>query len=125
MKTGSVAIGIIGAGIMGERLLNAILQQDPGLLHACGLWDPAPVAMQRMARAFPQVPRMGDAAAVIAASDCVYIASPPASHLDHARAALAAGKSFYSEKPLAVDVADARAFVAQAGSRGAVNFPFA
>ncbi len=125
MKNGSVAIGIIGAGIMGERLLNAILQQDPDLLHACGIWDPASAAMQRMEKTFPRVPRMADATAVIAASDCVYIASPPASHLDHARAALAAGKSFFGEKPLAVDVADARAFVAQAGDRGAVNFPFA
>ena len=125
MKTASVAIGVIGAGIMGERLLNAILAQDRSLLHACGLWDPAPAAMQRMARTFPQVPRMADATAVIAASDCVYIASPPASHLDHARAALAAGKSFFGEKPLAIDVADARAFVAEAGGRGAINFPFA
>lgn len=125
MTTGSVAIGVIGAGIMGERLLTAILQQDPDLLHACGLWDPAPAAMQRMAKTFPQVPRMADAAEVIAASACVYIASPPASHLDHARAALAAGESFFGEKPLAVDVADARAFVAQAGNRGAINFPFA
>ncbi len=125
MTNRSVAIGIIGAGIMGERLLNAILQQDPDLLHVCGIWDPAATAMQRMGEAFPQVPRLPDAAAVIAASDCVYIASPPASHLDHARAALAAGKSFFGEKPLAVDVADARAFVAQAGDRGAVNFPFA
>ncbi len=125
MKSGSVAIGVIGAGIMGERLLNAILQQEPDLLHACGIWDPAPTAMQRMEKTFPQVRRMPDSAAVITASDCVYIASPPASHLDHARAALAAGKSFFGEKPLAVDVADARAFVAQAGDRGAVNFPFA
>jgi predicted dehydrogenase len=125
MKSGSVAIGIIGAGIMGERLLRAILQQSPDLLHICGIWDPAPAAMQRMAKAFPQVPRLADAAAVIAASDCTYIASPPASHLQHARAALAAGKRVFSEKPLAVDVADARAFVAEAGDRGAVNFPFA
>jgi len=125
MKNGSVAIGIIGAGIMGERLLNAILQQDRDRLHVCGLWDPAPSAMQRMARTFPQVPRLADAAAVIAASDCTYVASPPTSHLLHARAALAAGKSVFSEKPLAVDVADARAFVAEAGDRGAVNFPFA
>ncbi|MDP2377118.1 Gfo/Idh/MocA family protein [Reyranella sp.] len=125
MKNGSVAIGIIGSGIMGERLLNAILQQDPGLVHACGIWDPAPAAMQRMAKTFPQVPRLTDAAAVIAASDCTYIASPPASHLEHARAVLAAGKSVFSEKPLAVDVADARLFVAEAGDRGAVNFPFA
>ena len=125
MKNDSVAIGIIGAGIMGERLLNAILQQDPALVQACGIWDPAPAAMQRMAKTLPQVPRLLDAAAVIAASDCTYIASPPASHLEHARAALAAGKSVFSEKPLAVDVADARAFVAEAGNRGAVNFPFA
>jgi predicted dehydrogenase len=110
---------------MGERLLTAILRQDPDLLHPCGVWDPAPAAMQRMEKTFPRVRRMADAAAVIAASDCVYIASPPASHLPHARAALAAGKSFFGEKPLAIDVADARAFVAQAGDRGAVNFPFA
>jgi predicted dehydrogenase len=126
MKNGSVAIGVIGAGIMGERLLNAIRAQDPGLLQACGVWDPAPAAMQRMAGTFPDLPRLADAAAVIAASDCVYIASPPASHLTHARAALQAGKSVFCEKPLAVDVADARAFVAQAGDcGGAVNFPFA
>jgi len=125
MKNDSVAIGIIGAGIMGERLLTAILRQDPDLLHPSGIWDPAPAAMQRVEKTFPRVRRMADAAAVIAASDCVYIASPPASHLDHARAALAAGKSFFGEKPLAIDVADARAFVAQAGDRGAVNFPFA
>jgi predicted dehydrogenase len=125
MPKSSVAIGVIGAGIMGERLLTAILQQKPELLHACGIWDPAPAAMERMAKTFPQVPRLVDAAAIIAASDCVYVASPPASHLGHARAALAAGKSFFGEKPLAVDVADARAFVAEAGDRGAINFPFA
>ena len=125
MTNKSVAIGIIGAGIMGERLLNAILQQNPGMLHVCGIWDPSPDAMRRMERNFPKVPRLSDAAAIIAASDCVYIASPPSSHLPHARAALAAGKSFFGEKPLSVDVADARAFVAEAGNRGAVNFPFA
>lgn len=124
MTTG-VAIGVIGAGIMGERLLTAILAQDRGLVRAAGLWDPSAEAMARMARTFPDVPRLADAAAVIAAGDCTYIASPPASHLGHARAALAAGKRVFCEKPLSVDVADARAFVAEAGDRGAVNFPFA
>lgn len=125
MHNGTLSIGIIGAGIMGERLLSAILDQSPPLVTVSGIWDPAPSAMARMAATFPQVPRLADAAAVIAASDCVYIASPPASHLAHARAAVAAGKSVFCEKPLAVDVADARAFVAEAGDRGAVNFPFA
>ena len=125
MHDGTLSIGIIGAGIMGERLLSAILDQSPPLVKVSGIWDPAPSAMERVAATFPQVPRLTDAAAIIAASDCVYIASPPASHLTHARSAIAAGKSVFCEKPLAVDVADARAFVAEAGDRGAVNFPFA
>ncbi len=125
MHNGTLSIGIIGAGIMGERLLSAILDQSPPLVTVSGIWDPAPSAMERMAATFQQVPRLADAAAIIAASDCVYIASPPASHLVHARAALAAGKSVFCEKPLAVDVAAARAFVDEAGDKGAVNFPFA
>jgi predicted dehydrogenase len=122
---GPLSIGIIGAGIMGERLLRAILDQPPDRLRVAGIWDPSNEAMQRIETALPAVPRQRDAAALIASSDCVYIASPPASHLSHARAALAAGKSVFCEKPLAVDVADARAFVAEAQGRGAVNFPFA
>ncbi|AMJ60299.1 Gfo/Idh/MocA family protein [Bosea sp. PAMC 26642] len=120
-----ISIGIIGAGIMGERLLRAILDQSPDQLRVAGIWDPSVEAMARIAVALPSVPRQTDAAALIASSDCVYVASPPASHLGHARAALAAGKTVFCEKPLAVDVADARAFVAEAGGRGAVNFPFA
>jgi len=125
MPDATPSIGLIGAGIMGERLLRAIIDQSPPLLRVGGIWDPAPAAIVRMAQTFPTIARPGDAEALIAASDCVYIASPPAHHLGHARAALAAGKAVFCEKPLAVDVADARAFVAEAGVRGAVNFPFA
>lgn len=125
MPDSKVSIGIIGAGIMGERLLRAILEQAPDTLSVSGIWDPAPAAMAHMQAVLPAVPRLADAAAVVAASDCVYVASPLASHLGHARAALAAGKTVFCEKPLSVDVADARAFVTEAGRKGAVNFPFA
>jgi predicted dehydrogenase len=125
MSPPPVAIGIIGAGIMGERLLRGILDQSADLVRVAGIWDPSLAALDRITAALPQVAHLTDAAALISASDCVYIASPPASHLGHARAALARGKSVFCEKPLAVDVADARAFVAEAGGRGAVNFPFA
>ncbi|QCI67380.1 Gfo/Idh/MocA family protein [Phreatobacter stygius] len=125
MPDSRISIGIIGAGIMGERLLRAMLAETPELIRVSGIWDPSPAALERIAAALPEVPRLADAAAIVAASDCVYIASPPASHLGHARAALAAGKAVFCEKPLAVDVADSRAFVAEAGARGAVNFPFA
>lgn len=123
------SIGLIGAGIMGQRMLAAILAQPPGLVRAAGVWDPSAEAMAHLARTEPEVPRLAGPETLIAASDCVYIASPPASHLGHARAALAAGKFAFLEKPLAVDLADARGFVQEAGARGpmrgAVNFPFA
>ena len=120
-----IALGIVGAGIMGERLLGAALSQAGDIVHVAGIWDPSAEAMARIAAAFPDVPRLADAAAVVAASDCLYVASPPASHLGYARMALASGKAVFCEKPLAVDVTDARAFVAEAAGRGAVNFPFA
>ena len=125
MTDSAVAIGLIGVGIMGDRMLTAILAQPPHLVRAAGIWDPSPEAMARIAARHPELTRCRDAASLIAASDCVYVASPPASHLGHARAALAAGKTVFAEKPLAVDVQDARVFVQEAGTRGAVNFPFA
>jgi predicted dehydrogenase len=124
----AVRLGFIGYGIMGERLLRAALNHDPAVLTVAGLWDPSAAAMQRLAGDLPQVPRLESAAAAIAACDCLYIASPPASHLGYARAAFAQAKAVFCEKPLAVDVADAEAFVAEAAKRngrGGINFPFA
>lgn len=123
-----VRLGVIGCGIMGERLLRAACAHDPAVLVVAGAWDPAERAMRQLAAALPQVPRHETAAALVAASDCVYIASPPATHLDHARAAFAAGRAVFCEKPLAVDRNDAADFVREAtkaSERAAVNFPFA
>ena len=125
MSAPPIFLGLIGAGIMGERMLRAALDQPATALRVAGIWDPSTEAMARIVAALPVVQQQPDTAALIAASDCVYIASPPSSHLGHARAALAAGKAVFCEKPLAVDVEDARAFVGEAGDRGAVNFPFA
>lgn len=125
MSPTPISLGLIGAGIMGERMLRAALDQPAVALRVAGIWDPSTEAMERIGAALPSVAHRPDAASLIAASDCVYIASPPSSHLGHARAALAAGKAVFCEKPLAVDVEDARAFVDEAGARGAVNFPFA
>jgi predicted dehydrogenase len=124
----AVRLGFVGYGIMGERLLRAALAQDPSVLAVAGVWDPAAAAIERLGRDLPEVPRLAAADELIAASDCVYVASPPASHLAHARRALAAGRAVFCEKPLAADLADARAFVAEvegSGARVAVNFPFA
>ena len=122
----SVKLGIIGYGIMGERLLRAAMAHDPARIGVAAVFDPSPAAQARLASDFPGISVAGSAEALIEASDCVYIASPPASHLPLARAALAAGKAVFCEKPLATDLADARAFAREAAdARFAVNFPFA
>jgi predicted dehydrogenase len=124
----AVRLGFIGYGIMGERLLRAALNHDPAVLTVAGVWDPSAQAMARLQTDLPQVARLASADAVIAASDCLYIASPPASHLGYARTAFGKGLAVFCEKPLAVDVAEAEAFVTEAAkskARGGVNFPFA
>ncbi len=119
-------LGIIGAGIMGERLARAALEQAADSVTLVGIWDPSSDSMARIGAALPAVAHLASPEALMAASDCVYVASPPASHLGHATNALAAGRSVFCEKPLGVDLAQSSAFVAAAGSaRIAVNFPFA
>ena len=121
-----IGLGIIGFGIMGERLARFAAEHDQ--VRPVGVWDPSPEAASRLAAALPGVPMLASPEAVIAACDCLYIAAPPAFHLVHAKAAFAAGKAVFLEKPLAVDADEARAFVEAAeaaGARGAVNFPMA
>ena len=124
----SVALGLVGFGIMGERLLRAALNHEPSVIRPVAVWDPSPAAAARLAEIAPGLPMLGSAASVIAACDVLYIASPPSSHIAHAEAAFAAGKAAFLEKPLASDLVEARRFVAAAearGARAAVNFPMA
>ena len=124
----SVALGIVGFGIMGERLLRAALNHDASVIRPVAVWDPSPAAAVRLKEIAPGLPMLGSAAEVIAACDVLYIASPPSSHIAHAEAAFATGKAAFLEKPLASDLVEARRFVAAAearGARAAVNFPMA
>lgn len=121
-------LGFIGFGIMGERLLRAALAHDASRIVVSGVYDPSPAAASRLATIEGGLPAFATAADVIAASDCLHIASPPASHLGYLAQCHAAGKAALCEKPLAIDVDAARTAVADMtakGMRAAVNFPFA
>lgn len=111
----AIRLSVIGAGIMGERLIQAAAAAADHV-EVAAVWDQDPSAAARTG-----APAAASCDAAIGAADCVYIATPPATHLR-----FAGGKAVLVEKPLAVDVADARRFVAEAsGERVAVNFPFA
>ena len=118
-----ITIGIIGAGIMGERMLHAAQEQASDFVRVTGIWDPSAEALARIGGLAPHAQSVP---ALIAAAQCVSVASPPASHLEYALAGLEAGKAVFCEKPLAVDMSTGRAFVAAVGGgRVAVNFPMA
>src|SRR4051794_5557513 len=126
MGRGMVKLGGIGAGITGGGMVGAAVDHAGDIAQVSGVWDQAPAAVERIGAALPGVARAGSASEVINGAECVYVATPPSSHLDYAGQALAAGKAVFLEKPLSVDVAAADAFARRHGAdRVAINFPFA
>jgi predicted dehydrogenase len=121
-------IGIIGLGIMGERMLRTMKKHSGFAVVAA--WDPDADATGRLA-AIDRGVRFANAAADVAGDakvDCIYIASPPSTHLAYADLAFDHGKKVFAEKPLAVDLASGRAAAARVERErrvAAVNFPFA
>jgi predicted dehydrogenase len=121
-------IGIIGLGVMGERMVRQMNSHRSFVVAAA--WDPAEGAAEKLARLSPAARFAESAQALVAdpAIDGVYIASPPASHLAHVQRAFDRGKPVLCEKPLATDVNEARAAVARVereARAAAINFPFA
>ncbi|WP_437871060.1 Gfo/Idh/MocA family protein [Sorangium sp. So ce363] len=121
-----IGVGIIGFGTIGERIARLLAQRPD--FQVVAAWDPSAEATQRI-EAFDRACRRRTAEEVVATPvELIYIASPPATHLEHLRLAAGAGKAILCEKPLAVDVEAAAATVdrlERAGVRAAVNFGFA
>ena len=121
-------LGFIGFGIMGERLLRAAINHDRSRIDVTGAFDPNPATAAKLRGIDPSLSAYQSASDVIAASDCLHIASPPLSHLAYLQQCHVAGKAALCEKPLATDVTLARSTIAKLnadGIRAAVNFPFA
>ena len=121
-------IGVISLGVMGQRML-ARLAEHPRA-RAIVAWDPNAAAVAEVRKRYPGLGIAATAAEVIAAPglDCVYIASPPQSHLGYAHQGFDAGLAVFCEKPLTVDFAAGRKAIARIEAerrRAAVNFSLA
>jgi predicted dehydrogenase len=121
-------IGVIGLGVMGQRMLERL--DAHARLQACSVFDADPAALQRTLAARPQLRAASSAAALIASPglDGLYIATPPAAHMALSHAAFDAGLAVLCEKPLTVDFDAARRCIERIereGWRAAVNYSLA
>ncbi|NOX30708.1 MAG: Gfo/Idh/MocA family oxidoreductase [Actinobacteria bacterium] len=124
----TIAVAIVGLGIMGNRMLASLEMHDG--FRVAAAWDPNDDARNKATLDFPEVVVVSGLMDAIEAADVdvVYIACPPKAHAEYVSIAVRAGKSVYCEKPLGVDVAESAALVELLASQGiinAVNFPFA
>jgi len=125
--TPAIRVGVVGLGLMGRRMLGSLAPHD-GFESVVG-FDADPAATEHAAKEFEC-----EAAASFEALlgrddlDLVYVATPPASHVELGERVLASGRALFLEKPLAVDLGAAERLVEAAEAGGppaALNFPFA
>lgn len=120
-----IRIGVVGAGTMGLRVLQALRAHSA--FSVVGVFDPDAAAQARVRALDPALPIFSSAAelSVQPGLDALYVASPPAWHLEHLRLAQDAGVAVLCEKPLAANLGDVAAIDRLVLPRCAVNFPFA
>ena len=123
-----INVGIIGLGVMGQRMLARL--NDHSQLRATHVWDADPQTVARTMATYPHLIPAANAEALIATSGLasLYIATPPAPHMALSNLAFDAKLAVFCEKPLTVDVNSARQTIERIereGHRAAVNFSLA
>lgn len=105
----SLAVGVIGTGVMGAEHARLLREETAGA-HLAAVCDPDEA---RATGAAKGAAVFTDAHALIASDkvDAVVIASPDATHAGFALACLAAGKPVLCEKPIAATAAEGLAIV--------------
>ncbi|PKH11764.1 Gfo/Idh/MocA family protein [Planomicrobium sp. MB-3u-38] len=119
-----ISIGIIGAGIVGERIIKQI-QQENGV-EIIGVFDENSERLQTLKQMY-DVPLAASLDEIFySKADWVYIGTPPASHAAIAKQAADAGLNVLSEKPLAHNAEAGEQMVAAITEnrvRSAMHFP--
>ncbi len=123
-----IGFGVIGLGVMGQRMLARIAEHPRARVLAA--WDPDARAMAATRERYPAAAAAQTPTEVIGAPGlhCLYVASPPVSHLAYAEQAFDAGLAVFCEKPLTVDFDAARRSIARIERqklRATVNFSLA
>lgn len=125
---GLLNIGVIGLGVMGQRMLARLAAH--ARLRPLMVWDADPQVLAQTVARHPHLRPATSADALIRSSELrgIYIATPPQAHIPLTEAALDAGLAVLCEKPLSTDADAARACIARIERerrRAAVNFSLA
>lgn len=121
-------VGVIGLGVMGQRMLARMEGHER--LRAVRVWDANPAALAQVRQRWPDLRAASSPESLIqdAGLHSLYIATPPAAHMQLSNLAFDAGLSVFCEKPLTVDFEAARHTIeriARERRRAAVNFSLA
>jgi predicted dehydrogenase len=119
-----ISIGIIGAGIVGERIIKQI-QQENGV-EILAVYDEQPERLKALNGTYgvPIAETLEDV--LHTPIDWLYIGTPPSSHAEIAKLAAGAGIHVLSEKPLAHNAKDGETMVKAAMDsrvQTAMHFP--
>ena len=118
------SIGIIGTGVVGERIINQALQNEHYTITA--IFDENNERMMQLSKKY-NVPTADSLEALLSLQpDWVYIGTPPVSHAPLAREIAMQGLPILSEKPLAHDAEDGQVMVRvahEANVLTAMHFP--
>ncbi|MCF4097022.1 Gfo/Idh/MocA family protein [Maritalea mediterranea] len=105
----SKTIAVIGLGIMGQRMLQAL--DSYAAFEVTHMWDPSEAAQKAALAIAPDAAIPATAEAAIDAVDLVYLACPPAPRHLYAKYAADLDKPLFLEKPLGTDVLASRELV--------------
>lgn len=119
-----LSIGMIGAGIVGERIIKQIQQENA--VEILAVYDEQPERLKLLHDTYG-VPIAETLEEVLHSPiDWLYIGTPPSSHAEIAKLAAGAGIHVLSEKPLAHDAKDGELMVKAATEsrvQTAMHFP--
>lgn len=107
-------VGIIGLGMIGERMLEEFLRHPSFEVAAC--WDLNPQVYKHVKAKFPEAPVVSHSKQVFERKDIelFYIATPPITHVDYGLQIISLGKALFMEKPLSIHLSEAQKLVESA-----------
>ncbi|MGD8458449.1 MAG: Gfo/Idh/MocA family oxidoreductase [Anaerolineales bacterium] len=117
----SFSVGIIGLGMIGEKMLEKFIKHPSFNVAVCG--DLNQKVSNQVQAKFPSIHICNNAEQIIENPkiELVYIATPPKTHIEYGQRVIDANKALFMEKPLAIDISKSEKLVKKAEIKGCLT----